>query len=86
MHFKAIFPFALQKIYVNEAQIIRQAAGTEDITIYLIDTVPNFKQFENVPPNAKDLLKDLQKLFGVGVNILNDLWESKRFPKWVTLP
>ncbi|XP_028967050.1 fasciclin-1 [Galendromus occidentalis] len=54
-----------EKVYVNEAQIIRQAAGTEDITIYLIDRVPNFKQFENVPPSAKDLLKDLDKLFGL---------------------
>ena len=72
--------FVSQKIYINEAQIIRQAAGTEDIKIYLIDRVPNFKKFENSQPSAKDLLKNLDALVGVSESKIFFLIQSEVSP------
>lgn len=58
--------YFFQRFYVNEALVIRKSAGsTDSVTVYLIDTVPNFSSFENVPPSADEVLQSPDKIIDV---------------------
>ncbi|OQR74471.1 fasciclin-1-like [Tropilaelaps mercedesae] len=51
-----------QRFYVNEALVIRRSHGSDNVVVYLIDTVPNFSTFENLPPSADEVLQNTDKI------------------------
>lgn len=55
-------PNNFQRFYVNEALVIRRSQGSDNVIVYLIDTIPNFCSFENLPPTADEVLQNIDKI------------------------